>query len=278
MAHQFAQLSASSLRTPELAPELPCFSRRRPFASALLVGSGLGCPLRFSGAGGFFCVLLGLLGLLASSKTQAAPTNPNPSRFELEISALEAREAVHPLPPDPIVFVGSSSFRLWKDLPEALAGFPVVNHGFGGSQLSDVRHFLDRLVLRLRPSRIVLYAGDNDLAEGKSPETVLADFQSLVTEIRSKLGPVPVDFVAIKPSPSRLALLHDQKRANRLVADYCASAPGLSVIDVWTPLIDSLGAPREELFQSDRLHLNAEGYRIWTDVFRRHLESARPKR
>jgi lysophospholipase L1-like esterase len=238
----------------------------------------LGRPLRFSRAGGFFFILLGLLGLLASSWTQPAPTNPNPSRFESEIQALEAQEAAHPLPAAPIVFVGSSSFRLWKDLSDALAGFPVVNHGFGGSHLSDIRHFLDRLVLRHHPSRVVMYAGDNDLAAGKSPETVLADFQSLVTEIRKELGPVPVDFVTIKPSPSRLALLHDQKRANRLVTDYCASAPGLSVIDIWTPMIDRQGAPREELFQSDRLHLNAEGYRIWTDVFRRHLESVPPKR
>jgi lysophospholipase L1-like esterase len=251
------------------------FSRRRPFASALLVGSGLARPLRFSGAGGLFS-LLRWAGLLLGVLTvlRAEPVKPDPMRFESEIRAFEAADATNPPPARPILFVGSSSFRLWKDLPASFPGLPVLNRGFGGSHLSDVNHHLDRTVIRYRPSRIVLYAGDNDLAAGKSPETVLGDFGTFVAEVRRRLGLVPIDFLTIKPSPSRLALLHDQRRANRLVGDFCTGMPGLSVVDVWPPMLDRLGAPREELFLADRLHLNTNGYALWADILGRHFRMA----
>lgn len=254
------------------ASDLHLFSCRRRFASASLVGSGLCHPSRFSGTGGFLSSLLAfLVGLTLSFGLLAGP-DPDPARFQDAMAAFDRQDALHPPPTRPIVFVGSSSIRLWPKLPEVLPGLPVLNRGFGGSHLSDVLHHLDTTVLRYKPSRVVVYAGDNDLADGKSPERVASDFRLLVERIRQRLGPVPVDFLTVKPCPLRLARLHDQKRANRLVDEFARSENGIRVVDVFTPLLDSRGAPREDLFQKDRLHLNEAGYQLWNQVLRRQFD------
>jgi lysophospholipase L1-like esterase len=215
------------------------------------------------------------LGLL---RPLLAATPANPRRFEKEIADFDRRDGTNLPPKRPIVFVGSSSIRLWPDLPGSFPNLPVLNRGFGGSQLSDVLFHLDRTVLRYRPSRVVLYAGDNDLAEGKSPETIAADFETFVSTVRDKAGSIPIDFLAIKPSPKRLALLQEQKRANRLVSEVARRHPDVSVIDVFSPLLDPHGEPDEKLFVADRLHLSPAGYALWNQVVGDHLTNARPAR
>ena len=246
------------------------FSRRRRFAPVLLVGSGLCHPSRFSGTGGFFLsALLAFALAVAAPYRSPAATDPDPGRFAESMTAFDRLDATNPPPSRPVVFVGSSSIRLWPNLPGVLPGIPVLNRGFGGSHLSDVLHHLDSTVLRYRPPRVVVYAGDNDLADGKSPERVAADFRRLVERIRERIGPVPIDFLSIKPCPLRLARLHDQKRANRLVEEYARSQPDLRVIDLFSPLLGARGAPREDLFRKDRLHLNEDGYAIWNGILRK---------
>lgn len=162
-----------------------------------------------------------------------------------------------------VVFVGSSSIRMWTDLEKRYRSYAAINRGFGGSTLADCVKHLDRLVLPHQPRLVVIYAGDNDLAGGRSAELVLLDFVELTSRIQERLPKTQIVFVSIKPSPARVDLLDRIREANTRIRNYIATKPYLRYIDVFTPMLDSKGRPRGELFGSDLLHLNEEGYALW---------------
>lgn len=196
---------------------------------------------------------------------------PNP--WERTIQAFERSDRASPPPPDDIVFLGSSSIVGWN-VKEAFPGAPVVNRGFGGSQISDSALFAERILAAHAPRLVVFYAGDNDIAGGKSPERVFRDFQQLVERIHSGHPKAPIAFLSIKPSPSRRKHLDAQQRANALIAEFIAKDPRLTYVDVAAPMLTADGEPRPELFQKDRLHMNAAGYRLWNDRVRPLIEAA----
>jgi lysophospholipase L1-like esterase len=193
------------------------------------------------------------------------------ARWEGEISAFAAADRTNPPPTNPIVFVGSSSIRIWKDLGSDFAGLPVLNRGFGGSQMDDSVHFAERLVLRYHPRQVFVYAGDNDLAAGKAPAQVFSDFQAFVHKVESASPETRIAYISIKPSPSRWKLAEQMQAANHLIADWVRSDQRLEFIDVFTPMLGSDGKPRIELFLSDQLHMNRKGYDLWADLIRPHL-------
>ena len=164
------------------------------------------------------------------------------------------------------MFVGSSSIRMWdtlaRDFPEA----GVINRGFGGSRVRDSVHYAHRIVSAYRPRAVALYAGDNDLAEGRAPAQVAADFKAFVQRVRARQPDLCVAFIAIKPSPSRAALQPAMQAANHAIDEYAQATPGVSFLDVHTPMLDANGQPRGELFLDDALHMNATGYEVWADV------------
>lgn len=186
--------------------------------------------------------------------------------FEDEIRAYEEADRYDPPPEGAILFVGSSSVRMWESLERDFAPIPVLNRGFGGSQIEDSTHFAPRIVFPYRPSMIVLYAGDNDLASGKSPGEVFEDYRAFVRTVRRRLPETPVAFVSIKPSPSRRGLMGEQRAANALVREYAGSEPGLSYLDVFTPMLGPGGDLRPELYIEDELHMSPAGYAIWSAV------------
>lgn len=186
-------------------------------------------------------------------------------RFEPEIQAFEAADRIHPPTKGGIVFVGSSSIRLWETLATDFPGAAIINRGFGGSQLSDAVRFAPRIVLPYRPRLIVLYAGDNDLAEGKSPDQILRDYRAFVRLVRRRLPQTRIAFISVKPSPARRALAAQARRTNRLVRQYLSGDRRLRYVDVYTPMLDASGSPRPELYQADSLHMTAAGYAIWRD-------------
>jgi lysophospholipase L1-like esterase len=187
-------------------------------------------------------------------------------RWEPEIREFEARDREHSPPAGAIVFTGSSSVRGWESLEQDFKPFVVLNRGFGGSQIADVTRYVDRIVIPYRPSLVVLYAGDNDIANGRSPEQVAADFRGFVGKVRAGLPDVPILYISIKPSPSRWALWPKMKQANALIRLWCGHNPGLGYVDVATPMLGPDGTPRAELFQEDGLHLNSRGYALWTRI------------
>jgi lysophospholipase L1-like esterase len=197
----------------------------------------------------------------------------DPAFFADEIAAFAVADAAAPPPSAPIVFVGSSSIRLWSTLAEAMAPLPVLNRGFGGSQLAHVLHYADAAILRYAPRAVVLYGGDNDLdaSTGKRAEDVAEDFAALVARIHADTPEARIYFLAIKPSRLRWERWPEMQRANALVAAHCARDARLAFVDVATPLLGPDGRPRRELYRLDGLHLSAAGYAEWTRVVRARL-------
>jgi lysophospholipase L1-like esterase len=169
------------------------------------------------------------------------------------------------------VFVGSSSIRLW-DLAASFPDHRTVNRGFGGSQIADSIAHVDVLVIRHRPRTVVFYAGDNDIAAGKSPATVAQDFRAFVAEVHGALPDTRIAFIGIKPSIQRWALVAQVRDANARIRDYCDTDDRLGFVDVDRPMIGWDGKPRADLLVDDGLHLSAKGYELWTTLVQPFLE------
>lgn len=218
-------------------------------------------------------VLFALTAGLAISSPTFGLAREGESRWEDAIKAFEAVDRENPPPKHGVLFVGSSSIRMWK-LENYFDQFAVINRGFGGSQISDSVQFADRIVLPHAPSTIVFYAGDNDIAAGKSPQQVAADFKTFARHIHAALPGTPVLFIAIKPSLSRWALIDKIRETNALIRKFTRSDERLIFVDIDGPMLGEDGKPRGELFVSDGLHLSAKGYELWTRILTPRLEDA----
>ncbi|HXN05965.1 MAG TPA: GDSL-type esterase/lipase family protein, partial [Nitrospiria bacterium] len=162
----------------------------------------------------------------------------------------------------PVVFYGSSSIRLWKSLQQDFSGYAVLNCGFGGSRLTDCVRYANRLVLPRKPSAIVIYAGDNDLAGGAPPEKVFQSFKQLFAIFRTYSPSIPIAFVSVKPSPARMGFLENILKFNRLVDDFLQTQPETEYIDVCSDMLGQDRKPIQSLFVSDQIHLSPAGYQI----------------
>lgn len=216
-------------------------------------------------------VLASVLSLAAV--LSAETSRPDPNRFAAEIQAFVEWDAKNAVPAEPALFVGSSSIRMWRTR-ESFPELPVVNRGFGGSHISDVIYYLDRVVLPYRPKTLVFYAGDNDIAGGKSAQRVAQDYRRFVQLVHAKFPAATLVYVTIKPSHSRWSLWPEMKKANDLVRDFCNEDERLFFADLATPLLGDDGTPRRELFFSDQLHLNPQGYAVWTQALAPILSKA----
>ncbi|MDR6991262.1 SGNH/GDSL hydrolase family protein [Luteimonas sp. 3794] len=213
-------------------------------------------------------------GLLTGCASGGVPADLDPvssPEWATDMARFAAEDAETPPPERPIVFTGSSSVRMWERLAADFPDVPVLNRGFGGSQVRDAIWYADEVALRYRPRQIVLYAGDNDIAEGRSAAQVLADTQAFVTRIRAAQPGTPIALLGIKPSPSRANLLDVQRDANNALRDWAATQRNIAYIDVFTPMLDAEGVPREDLFIADRLHMNAAGYAMWRKIIGPYL-------
>lgn len=197
-------------------------------------------------------------------------THASAAKWEPEIKALEARNRTNPPPAGCIVFVGSSSIRLWRSLAGDFPGYPVVNCGFGGSMLADSVFFADRIITPLAPRQVVIYAGGNDLNAGKDTELVYGDFVALVKRLRERLPRVRVAYIAVAPNPARWKQVEEVKRLNALIAAYCARH-GLDFINVFPLMLGPDGLPKPDIFVSDRLHMNPHGYDLWREAVAPYL-------
>ena len=207
--------------------------------------------------------ILLILPLLIST-TWAAP--PTASRWEKNIQQFEQKMKDGDSKPGSVLFIGSSSIRAW-DLQKRFPGHATINHGFGGSEVSDSLQFFDRIVTPVKPSIILMYAGDNDIANGKTAEVVHADFLSFAKRVKSELTPeTKLAFIAIKPSIKRWYLSDEMAKANALIAKDCATDDQLECVDIWTPMLGKDGKPMPDLFIKDGLHLSDKGYSLWTTI------------
>ncbi|MBM3961673.1 MAG: hypothetical protein FJ306_07215 [Planctomycetes bacterium] len=194
------------------------------------------------------------------------PAGEDPRRWAAEVRQLLDAHRDAPPAPGSVVFVGSSSIRGWRSLATDMPGLPVVRHGFGGSRLFDASYWSDELVARHRPSAVVLFSGTNDLA-GERPKTaaqVRDLFRLFVQRVRRDAPELPIAWIAITPTPARAEHIALVRAANDLVRAECAADPRLAFVDPTPDLARPDGAPDPRFFQRDGLHLNADGYAVWT--------------
>jgi lysophospholipase L1-like esterase len=194
------------------------------------------------------------------------PTVSRFAKWEKEIAAFEAKDREHPPQPGGIVFVGSSSIRMWSTLEQDFPKHRVVNRGFGGSEVEDSVYFADRIIYPHAPRMIVMYAGGNDINGGKTPERVVDDFRAFVEKARSRFPEVQIAYISIAGNPKRWAQVDKVKDANARIKDYCGKISGLKFIDTFPAMLDADGLPKPEIFRDDKLHMNAAGYEIWTRI------------
>ncbi len=197
-------------------------------------------------------------------------TNP----FEAEVAALLARTAPFAHQPSPLLFYGSSTFTLWHDIASHFPGFAVINHGFGGSTLADCLTYFDRLVTPLRPRAVIVYAGDNDLEQGVSPEQVLALVQTMICRKRDALGDTPMAYVSIKVSPARLHFMHRIGYTNRIIERALAGEADVRFVDTTRRMVGRGMAAWQSCYGDDPLHMNETGYRIWGRTLNEYLARA----
>lgn len=217
-------------------------------------------------------MMLLMLLIGAPAFAQDKPVESPYAKWEKEIAGIEQRAAEHPPTKQGIVFVGSSSIRLW-DLSKSFPKLPVFNSGFGGSHLADSVHFTPRIVLPYEPKIVVLYAGDNDLHSGKTPATVAADFAAFEKVIHDKLPETKIVYIAVKPSIARWKNIGNVRETNKLIAEQCAQDPKrLVFFDIDPLMIGANGEPDPALFVKDGLHMSPAGYEKWTTQLLPHLE------
>lgn len=199
------------------------------------------------------------------SESQPAAT----AWYEPEIRAFEAADRASPPAPGQVLFIGSSSIRMWRTLEADMSPAPVLQRGFGGSSTPDVLAVFDRIARPYAPSIIVYYCGDNDLG-GDSPdaEAAAAGFLAFEGRARAEWPKVEVMYISIKPSVARWRNWEAMRRANRIVREYCERTDGTTFLDIATPMLTPGGEPDPTLFLGDGLHLNEKGYAIWTGVVR----------
>ena len=199
------------------------------------------------------------------------PEQVSSPAWEADMQRFEAADAQSPPPRGGVLFIGSSSIRFWDTLAQDFPGVPVINRGFGGSELRDSTWYADRIIVPYAPRQILIYAGDNDLNAGRTPQQLRADFVAFVERVRRDLPKAKIAYISNKPSPSRAQLLPVQRAANTLIAAE-AKRLGVDYIDIFTPMLDASGQPDESLFIEDRLHMSRAGYVIWQRAIAPYLK------
>ena len=220
-----------------------------------------------------------LLALSLGCATQAPLPKKSPvvqpdafAKWESAIAAFELQDKTNRSAKGGILFIGSSSIRLWKSLAADFPDQSVINRGFGGSQMIDSVHFANRIVFPYEPRLIVIYAGGNDINAKKSPAQVFEDFKKFVNSVRAKSPKSRIAYITIAPNPARWAQIEQVRAANKLIADYIKTNPSLVYIDVHSQMLGADGLPLPEIFVADRLHMNEQGYAIWKRVVGPHLK------
>jgi lysophospholipase L1-like esterase len=203
-----------------------------------------------------------------------ALSGQDPLRFKKEVDSIVARNSSVDKT-NLIVFTGSSSIRLWKDLKSSFPGHNVVNLGFGGSEMADLFYFTDQLIISFQPSQIFIYEGDNDISFGRTSQQIIAFADSILTRIRQSSPSVEVVFMSPKPSLARWNLKSKYEAFNKEYKKWAAGKKNVRYVDLWTPMLDKNGVVRRDIFIVDGLHLNSTGYAIWKNTLQKYLRPLR---
>lgn len=188
-----------------------------------------------------------------------------------QIQLLRERSKEYANAQDVVALYGSSSIRLWANMENDLHPLRTINLGFGGSSYAWCDYFFEEIFELIRPSQLLLYAGDNDLGSGVPKADILNSVDRLITKIDKRLGSIPVAMISVKPSPARSYLKEKIESLNSSLSACMARRHNGSFIDIYTEMLHPNGALRPELYLEDQLHINHKGYEIWRNVIRRHI-------
>jgi len=194
--------------------------------------------------------------------------------FWKEIQEFKTQDSLAFPEPNQILFAGSSSFTKWTDVQDYFPGFPIINRGFGGSSLTDLIRYANDIILPYQPRQIVIYCGENDFAanEQVSAAEVAKRFYLLFSIIRKKYKKLPVVYVSMKPSPSRIQLMQKFDSANYMIKQFLKKRPRTAFADVYHAMLQKDGTVKQEIFLKDNLHMNSKGYQIWQQILRPYLK------
>lgn len=184
--------------------------------------------------------------------------------YEEDVQTIKRFDKMYAPPANPIVFTGSSSIRKWDDLERTFSSYVAMNRGIGGAVTEDIIFYAQELIFDYHPRQIVIYVGENDLmTKGVTADSIYNRFKRLYGLIRSKLPNTPVEYIALKPSPSRIQHIRTAEQANLLISKYLAKEKNAHFINIFPLMLDKGHQPRPELFVADMLHMNSKGYAIW---------------
>ena len=194
------------------------------------------------------------------------------NRFEKEIVAYEKQDSIALPAKGMKLFIGSSSFRLWKSFDADTKGMNAFNRGFGGSTLKDALYYFDRMVVKYQPSWVFMYEGDNDLASGTSPEEIAAQFEEFSSRLAKQVPGAKLVFVSARPSLARETMKAKQQDLNQRIAAISSKKKGHFVIDMHSPFYNADGSLMQDIFVADKLHLNEKGYAIFAKQIQNFVE------
>ncbi|MCU4164636.1 GDSL-type esterase/lipase family protein [Carboxylicivirga caseinilyticus] len=193
-------------------------------------------------------------------------------KYGKAIDAFEKMDSVNHPNEGGILFIGSSSFTKWQDVNDYFPDKYIINRGFGGSQMSDLLYFKERLILPYKPKQIVVFVGGNDITAGEKARSVFKEDKELVKWTLKQFPDVDFLFLSLKPTPKRWALKDEMIRLSKKRERYALKNRQVDYVDVWTPLLNDEGMPKEGIYIADQLHLNAKGYKIWQQVMAPYLK------
>ena len=201
----------------------------------------------------------------------AAQQPIDPNRFEPAIQKFEAEDKATSPGKGSVLFIGASSIARWTNLAESFPDLRVVNRGFGGSELSEAVKYAPRVVVPHAPRIVVLYAGENDLNRGLTPDVIASDFDKFLQLIHTSLPATRTVVIGLKPSLLRWKLRDGMHQTNKLIHTRCAAHRSCVYVDPWPSMIGKDGTPKPEFFVEDGLHMTPAGYTAWTEMLRPHL-------
>jgi lysophospholipase L1-like esterase len=200
-----------------------------------------------------------------------AAAQPAARPFEKDILAFEAADRTNLPPAGSILLAGDSQFTKWKSVHEDLPEYRIINRGFGGSKMSDLLRYTDRIVLPYQPRMIVVNEGGNDIHGGRTPKQLLADVTNFVAQVRAVLPNTTIVFGCLPPSPARWSETGTRVRFNWMLREYIGSGKNLIYLDLYDAYMGADGKPNEQLFLADKLHNNAAGYAVRARMMRPNL-------
>jgi len=194
--------------------------------------------------------------------------------FWKEVQAFKKKDSISMPSQYKTLFIGSSSFTLWKTLEQDLPEYAPLNRAFGGSTLLDVIRYRKDIIDKYNPQRIVIYCGENDVAssDAVTGKIVFERFKVLYQYIRDKFPKIDVYYVSLKPSPSRWRMRERMIDANTQIERFCKKQKHTYFISIWSEMLVK-SKPNPYLFIEDSLHMNAKGYEIWMKEIRKKVKN-----